>query len=72
MYKAVVDESTTIGLPSYIAAVKEFKNPTEAEKREIFLEASIMAQLSHEHVVRLVRCCCLEVIGSSSTIDSGC
>ena len=56
VHKAIVDESTTIGLPSYLAAVKEFKNPTEAEKRAIFLEASIMTQLSHEHVVRLVRC----------------
>ena len=55
VYKAIIDESTTIGLPSYLAAVKVFNSPSEDQKKEIFLEASIMAQLSHEHIVQLVR-----------------
>ena len=54
VFKAIVDETTTIGLPSYLAAVKTFEKPSQKELKEIYTEASVMAQVNHEHVVRLV------------------
>ena len=57
--KAIVDDAPANGgrgrvrMP-YLAAAKMFESPSEKELREIYLEASIMAQIEHPNIVRLV------------------
>jgi hypothetical protein len=57
VHKALMDERTTQGVPSYLVAVKEVKDPNEEMRQEVYWEATVMAQISHPHVVQLVRAC---------------
>lgn len=40
----------------YLVAVKSFAKPGETEMKQIFMEAMIMNQIKHEHVVAIVSC----------------
>lgn len=52
--KGLLDENTELGVPSYLVAVKVFEEPTAKERDEIFMEAAVMAQIVHEHIVSLI------------------
>lgn len=54
VYKALMEEETSLGVPSYLVAAKKFDDPSEEEKKEIFTEAVIMAQINHPNVCKLV------------------
>lgn len=54
VFKGLLDESTTLGLPSYLVAVKNFPEPSAKERQMIFQEAALMSQVNSEHVVQLV------------------
>jgi len=54
VYKALLQEKSLPGSPSYLTAVKSFAKPSDFEMRQIFLEAVTMNQIKHEHVVSFV------------------
>jgi hypothetical protein len=55
VYKALVDERSTTGVPEYTVAVKVLKDePTSGEIKEFMREAAIMAQFQHPNVVSLI------------------
>jgi len=55
VWKAVLDERKSTGLPEYIVAVKRTNadSPPQVEE-DMKLEAALMAQLSHENIVGLI------------------
>jgi serine/threonine protein kinase len=58
VYKGLVDERSTTGVPEYTVAVKVLKNePTGSEIKEFMREAAIMAQFKHPNVLSLVGVC---------------
>eukprot|EP00053_Salpingoeca_punica_P019800 m.202754 g.202754 ORF g.202754 m.202754 type:complete len:1714 (+) comp17724_c0_seq5:316-5457(+) len=52
--KALLNEPTSLGLPAFLVAVKQFDDPSGKEKEQIFREAALMAQVSSEFVLKLV------------------
>jgi serine/threonine protein kinase len=58
VYKGLVDERSTTGVPEYTVAVKVLKNePTGSEIKEFMREAAIMAQFKYPNVLSLVGVC---------------
>eukprot|EP00049_Salpingoeca_infusionum_P002903 m.61163 g.61163 ORF g.61163 m.61163 type:complete len:1713 (-) comp11849_c1_seq2:955-6093(-) len=55
VFKATLNESSSIGLPSYLVAVKTLKsNASETEKTALLHEAALLAQVHHSHLVNLI------------------
>ena len=58
VYKALLNESSTTGMPAYLVAAKTTKTESSAkEKSDLLMEAVVMAQFSHEHIVNLIGHC---------------
>ncbi len=55
VYKAIVDEKKQ-EIP-HLAAIKTCRREANKNLEDLYMEASIMAQISHKNIVRLVRVC---------------
>ena len=64
--KSLIDEKTSLGVPSYLAAVKECISHDSGALQEVLLEASVMAQLNHPPLLQLV--CLNAILDFSSTV----
>jgi serine/threonine protein kinase len=58
VYKALIDEMSTRGVPEYTVAIKTLSNsPTSAEIKVFMREAALMAPLHHPNVLALIGVC---------------